>query len=265
MPNTTLIQGDCLERMKEIPDGSIDMVLTSPPYDNLREYNKNISQWSFDKFKEIAKNIFRVLKQGGVVVWIVADATIDGSETGTSFKQALWFMECGFYLHDTMIWNKKNCFSIGALNRYENVFEYMFVLSKGKPKTSNIIKDKANKRSGEVQYGSIRQKDGSVKKTSGYGKTKIANYGRRHNIWEIYPCKSKKERLHPAPFPLKLATDHIISWSNKKDVVLDMFMGSGSTGVACVNTGRDFVGIELDETYFQIAKERIEKAQAEVV
>ena len=256
-----LLHGDCLELMKEIPDGSVDLTVTSPPYDNLRTYNGNINQWNFEKFKDIAKELYRVTADGGVVVWIVADATIKGSETGTSFRQALHFMDCGFNLHDTMIWNKGNCSSIGSLNRYENVFEYMFVFSKGKPKSANIIKDKPNKRFGEKQSGSIRQANGEVRKTSGYGKRCIAEFGRRHNVWDVVPCKSPAERLHPAPFPEQLAKDHIISWSNEGDTVLDCFMGSGTTGKMAVLNNRKFIGIELDEEYFKIAEERINNAR----
>ena len=256
-----LWHGDCLELMKNIPDGSVDLTVTSPPYDNLRTYNGNIDQWNFEKFKDIAKELYRVTADGGVVVWIVADATIKGSETGTSFRQALHFMDCGFNLHDTMIWNKGNCSSIGSLNRYENVFEYMFVFSKGKPKSANIIKDKPNKRFGEKQSGSIRQANGEVRKTSGYGKRCIAEFGRRHNVWDVVPCKSPAERLHPAPFSEQLANDHIISWSNEGDTVLDCFMGSGTTGKMAVLNNRKFIGIELDEGYFKIAEERINNAR----
>jgi len=238
-------------------DGCIDLTVTSPPYDNLRSYNGNNEQWGEHVWKAVLTDLYRVTKEGGVVVWVVGDATIRGSETGTSFKQALYAMECGFNLHDTMIWNKENCASIGGLNRYENTFEYMFVFSKSKPSSANIIKDRKNKRAGKVQCSSIRQKDGVTRKTTGYGKRKIAEYGRRRNVWSIFPAKSKKERLHPAPFPLRIALDHIISWSNDGDSVLDPFMGSGTTGVACKNLNRKFIGIELDEQYFKIAQDRI--------
>ena len=134
-----LHNGDCLEIMKNILDGSIDLTVTSPPYDNLRTYNGNIAQWSFEKFQDIAKELYRVTADGGVVVWVVGDATIKGSETGTSFRQALWFKDCGFKLHDTMIYKKINYVPL-THNRYEQEFEYMFVFSKGKPKTFNPIK-----------------------------------------------------------------------------------------------------------------------------
>ena len=254
--------GDCLDLMKKMPDCCIDLTVTSPPYDNLRTYNGAIEQWNFEKFKSIALELHRVTAKGGVVVWIVADATIKGSETCTSFEQALWFRECGFNLHDTMIWAKQNCGGIGSLNRYENVFEYMFVFSKGKPKTTNIIKDKPNKFGGMVQHGSARQANGSTTKTTGYGKRKIAEFGRRHNVWIISPEKSNLKRCHPAQFPEALAHDHIISWSNPGDTVLDPFMGSGTTCVSCIETGRKFIGFEIDEEYFSVALKRINQASA---
>jgi len=258
-----LMLGDCLERMKEIDDGSVDLTVASPPYDKLRTYNGNNALWGEHVWRDVIAELYRVTADGGVVVWVVADATIKGSETGTSFRQALWAMECGFRLHDTMIWNKRNCSSVGSLNRYENVFEYMFVFSKGAPACAHVIKDRENKRAGEIQCGSIRQKDGSVRKTSGYGKRAIAQFGRRHNVWEIFPAKSKRERLHPAPFPEALAHDHIISWSNPGDTVLDPFMGSGTTGKMAAQLGRRFIGIELDPEYFAIAKARINGANSQ--
>ena len=260
----TLMQGDCLELMKGIPGGSIDLTVTSPPYDNLRTYNGNIEQWNFDKFKGIAKELYRVSKQGGVVVWIVADATIKGSETGTSFKQALFFKECGFNIHDTMIWSKQGFTAVGTLKtRYASTFEYMFVFSKGKPKTFNPIKDRKNIHGGKKKHGSIRQKDGSLLPVSSIGKT-YSEYGQRFNVWNMPPEQSNKKRCHPAQFPEYLAKDHIISWSNPGDIILDPFLGSGTTGVACVNTGRKFIGMELDKGYFDIAVNRIDEAKRQV-
>jgi len=256
-----LMLGDCLEVMKDIPDGSVDLTVTSPPYDNLRTYNGTLNDWTQEKWQAIIRELFRVTKQGGVVVWIVGDATIKGSETGTSFKQALYAMDCGFRLHDTMIWNKENCSSVGSMNRYENTFEYMFVFSKSAPSRGEIIKDRRNKHAGEIQRGSIRQKDGTVRKTTGYGKRAIAEFGRRRNVWNIFPAKKKADRLHPAPFPPELAHDHIISWSNPGDTVLDPFMGSGTTGKMAILEGRRFIGIEREEKYFDIACKRIEEAQ----
>lgn len=263
MAEMKLLQGDCLELMKNISDGSVDLTVTSPPYDNLRTYNNNIGQWNFEKFKSIAEELFRVTADGGVVVWIVADATINGSETGTSFKQALYFKECGFNLHDTMIWEKPTFTATGSLAvRYAPVFEYMFVFSKGKPKTFNPIKDKRNIRAGDKKHGTIRQRDGSTKKQSSIGK-EIAEFGQRHNVWKISTEQSNKNRKHPAQFPEQLVKDHIVSWSDEGDIIFDPFMGSGTTGVACVNTGRRFIGMELEQKYFDIATKRISEALSE--
>ena len=245
--------GDCLVEMPKIPDKSIDMVLTSPPYDNLRDYKG----YTFD-FEGIAKELYRIIKDGGVVVWVVGDATIKGSETGTSFKQALYFKEVGFNLHDTMIWNK-GCFSaVGALqNRYAPVFEYMFIFSKGYPKSFNPIKDRENKIQGIIS-GTIRQKDGSMKRMSSEGKERN-KFGQRFNFWSIPPQRQSGSDKHPAPFPEKIANDHIISWSNEGDTILDPMAGSGTTLKMARKNNRNFIGIEISEEYCKIAEERIEE------
>jgi site-specific DNA-methyltransferase (adenine-specific) len=192
-----------------------------------------------------------------VVVWVVADATIKGSETGTSFRQALWAMECGFNLHDTMIYAKPRFSAVGALaTRYAPVFEFMFVWSKGKPKTFNPIKDRKCKTAGSKKSGTIRNKDGSMKRKSNEGWVQ-PEYGQRYNIWEITPESRGKD--HPAPFPVKLAHDHIISWSSPGNVILDCFAGSGTVGIAAYKTGRNCIMIELDDTYCDIIRERFKR------
>ena len=257
-----LYKGDCLEEMNRIPDNTIDLTVTSPPYDNLRTYNGNISQWTFEKFQGIAKQLYRVTKQGGVVVWVVGDATIKGSETGTSFRQALWFMECGFRLHDTMIYQKANPMPYQQ-NRYQPCFEYMFVLSKGKPKVFNPMRENTVNPGGKLTT-TQRKQDDTKHKGTGYGRARNATRY-RHNIWKYNVGHGQTgDSLafkHPAPFPEKLANDHIISWSNPSDIVLDPFMGSGSTGKMAVLNGRNFIGIELDEGYYNIAEKRIEDAR----
>ena len=253
-----LINDDALIALTKLEENSIDLTVTSPPYDNLRTYNGNNAQWGEPVWKSIIEELYTVTKVGGVVVWVVGDATIKGSETGTSFKQALWAMECGFNLHDTMIWNKGNFTAVGALkSRYAPVFEYMFIFTKGKISKFNPIKDRENKSAGETFHGTIRQKDGTTKKQTGRGVKKVAKYGQRHNDWLMFPEQSNSKRCHPAQFPEQLAHDHILSWSNEGDTVLDCFMGSGTTGKMAKQLGRNFIGIELDETYFEIAKERI--------
>ena len=256
-----LLQGDCLELMYDIPDNSINLTVTSPPYDNLRTYNDNINQWSFDKFKSIAKELYRITVDGGVVVWVVGDATIKGSETGTSFKQALYFMEVGFKLHDTMIYRKKNPTPMKG-NRYQSCFEYMFVLSKGKPNTFNpiMVEKKYMENRKNKQYNKKADGEQIVRE---YKST--SNMKTMDNIWEysvgLYNSTCDKVAFeHPAVFPEQLAQDHILSWSNEGDLVFDPFTGSGTTGKMALLNNRKFLGIELDENYMEIAKKRIENA-----
>jgi len=257
-----VIQGKSQEVLKHIKTESIDMVLTSPPYDNLRSYHN--CTWNFDIFKEIAKELSRVIKKGGVIVWIVSDATIQGSESGSSFKQALYFKELGLRLHDTMIWNKLNSTYASGIHsvRYTNVFEYMFILSKGRPKTINLIKDKINKTAGKsLIYNTtrMRQIDGKDVRDTLYKKIKITDkFGIRFNIWDICQARGNKiAHKHPAIFPEKLAEDHIITWSNKGDIVLDCFAGSGTNLKMAKKLGRRYVGIELNKEYIDIINKRL--------
>lgn len=253
-----LIEGDCVEKMKKMDSNSIDLTVTSPPYDNLRTYEGEIT-WNFDIFKEVAQELYRITKPGGVVVWVIGDATINGSETGSSFKQALYFKEIGFNLHDTMIWNKGS-FAFPAKDKYHQVFEYMFVFSKGKPKTTNFIKDRKNIYVCE-RGASGRNKDG-VRNT---GKSSVREpYGKRFNIW-TFPIgggNSAKDKIafeHPAIFPEDLARDHIISWSNPGDLIFDPFMGACTTGKMAILNNRSFIGIEKVEKYFDISRRRLEE------
>ena len=251
---------NCLDTMARMPDCFVDLTVTSPPYDNLRNYNG----YSFD-FEAVAKELFRVTKQGGVVVWVVGDATIKGSETGTSFKQALYFKEIGFNLHDTMIWLKDSPAYPASKksNRYSQVFEYMFIFSKGKPKTTNLIQDRKNKWGGQTSFGAT-----SSRKTNGdlsiQGKHNIQEFGYRFNVW-IQGCgwmKSYTDKFlkgHPAMFPEKLAEDHILSWSNEGDIILDPMAGSGTTLKMAILNKRNWIGSEISQEYCKIAEERIRK------
>jgi DNA modification methylase len=239
---------DCVQGMKLLDDCSVDLTVTSPPYDNLRTYKR--FEWNF---KATAKELYRVTKQGGVVVWIVGDATVKGSETGTSFKQALYFKEIGFNLHDTMIWFKPNCFNFGSNNCYKQSFEYMFVFSKGKPKAINLIKDIPNASAGKVMKGGRKHSDGSRDIVPNFVGSE---YKRRFNVWSINV--SAKTYGHPAIFPEQLAKDHIVSWSNEGDIVLDPFLGSGTTAKMALLNNRNFIGFELSQEYCKIAEKRIE-------
>jgi len=229
---------NCLDTMGRMSDGFVDLVITSPPYDNLREYNG----YSFD-FEKISKELYRIIKNNGVLVWVVGDETANGSESGTSFKQVLSFKELGFKLHDTMIY-EKNSPSYPASrksNRYTQIFEYMFVLSKGKP-LANLICDKPNKWYGHKDF-------------SGKLKNPVPEFSPRTNIWKY--TTSFNGVNHPAPFPEQLAEDHILSWSNLGDIVYDPFMGSGTTAKMSLINKRKFIGSEISKDYCDIASERL--------
>ena len=229
--------------MKDIPDKSIDMVLTSPPYDNLRTYNGSLD-WGEHIWKPVIQGLFRIIKDGGVVVWVVGDATIKGSETGTSFKQALYFKEVGFNLHDTMIYEKNSPAypASSKSNRYTQIFEYMFVFSKGTP-IKNLICDKQNKWAGYKDF-------------SGKLKNPVPNFSPRNNIWK-YTTSFNGVKGHPAVFPEKLANDHIISWSNKGGTILDPFAGSGTTLKMAKLNNRNYIGIEISPEYIDIINKRL--------
>jgi site-specific DNA-methyltransferase (adenine-specific) len=247
---------DCLEGMKDIPDNYIDLTVTSPPYDDLRKYQG----YSFD-FENIAKQLYRITKSGGVVVWVVMDSTIKGSESGTSFRQALYFMETGFNLHDTMIYR---CHKPPLThNRYEQGFEYMFVLSKGTPKTFNPI-IKRNKYRGEncLRNGDWASgKDNSAMRQR-EGEKSVKECSIIENVWTYQTGGNKSTQdsiafRHPAIFPEKLVHDHIISWSNEKDLILDPFMGSGTTAKVAKILDRHFIGFEISKEYCDDAEKRI--------
>ena len=257
---------DCLITMSNMEDNSIDLTLTSPPYDDLRTYNEHLTGnktefngYSFP-FEQIARELYRITKKGGVVVWVVGDATNKGSETGTSFRQALFFKECGFDLYDTMIYQKTGT-PFPQKTRYNQTFEYMFVFSKGKPNSFNPIMKK-NVTAGAVRHSrKFRNADGEM--IPGFNGKPVNEYGIENNIWLIKNGmnKSTKDLVafeHPAIFPEELAAKHIITWTNEFDIVYDPFMGSGTTAKLSIQLGRQWVGSELDGTYSEICNKRIE-------
>lgn len=238
---------NCLDTMARMPDNYIDLTVTSPPYDNLRKYKG----YEFD-FESIAKELYRVTNVDGVVVWIVGDATIKGCETLKSFKQALYFKEIGFNI-ETMIWHKPNPMPGGSLYLYQNSFEYMFICFKGKSRAKIILKDVCD------TAGNINTRIGSSGKDGWKainGKRIVRNYKRRSNVW--YIAKAAKGNGHPAVFPEKLAEDHILSWSNKNDIVYDPMAGSGTTIKMAIKNNRNWIGSEISEEYCEIIKNRIE-------
>ena len=254
LPVDSIICGDNVATLATFPEACIDLVVTSPPYDNLRTYGGH--SWDFEG---VAQQLWRVIKPGGVVVWVVADATIDGSETGESFRQALRFKEIGFRLHDTMIWNKGAFTAVGSLqSRYGPVFEFMFILSKGAPQTFQPIMDRVFVSSEYRQQGQLlRQPDGTMKRRTNPPRERTeGDRGARFNIWHISNPGISGNK-HPAPFPEALARDHILSWSNEGDVVLDPFSGSGTTAKMAKHNGRRYIGIEVNPDYCEIARKRL--------
>ena len=237
---------NCLDTMSRMSEGSIDLLITSPPYDNLRKYKG----YSFD-FESIAKEIFRIIKLVGVVVWIVGDATLNGSESGTGFKQALYFKELGFNLHDTMIYEKINYIPL-THKRYEQAFEYMFVFSKGKIKTFNPMMVQSKGAGNTVSRVKKVNEQGMRDTTSTIKSKKI-----KKNIWAYSIGSNNDKTTHPAPFPLQLAVDHINSWSNVGDVVYDPMAGSGTVAKAAILTGRECVLSEMCEEYCLEIEKRI--------
>ena len=248
-----LILGDCIPIMQSMDNDIIDLTVTSPPYDDLRSYNG----YSFN-LEETIKELYRITKKGGVVVWVVGDSIVDGSETLTSFKQALTFQEMGFNVHDTMIYHKTSS-SLPDPTRYNQSFEYMFIFSKGSPKTVNKIRDHKNRWSGLKTGNVVREKDGKLYPRKDRWSPE---YSERSNIWSFdrgYMLTTKDDFAfqHPAMFPEKLAKDHILSWCNEGDLVLDPFCGSATTCKMAQQESRNYIGIEISKQYMKIAKRRM--------
>jgi len=252
----SIVCGDNVETIKQLPADCIDLTVTSPPYDNLRTYGGY--DWDFEI---VARELFRVTKQGGIIIWVVGDATIDGSETGTSFRQALFFKEIGFNLHDTMIYMKSGP-SYPSQDKYYQVFEYMFVLAKGKPKSFTPLKDRENRWHGQ-KWSKVRTRRnaaGELKRTE-WNAEEGGEYGTRFNIWQYAVGFGNHgddlAHAHPAAFPEDLAADHIASWSNEGDIILDPFSGSGTTCKMAKKLGRHYIGIEINEAYVEISNKRM--------
>jgi len=246
LPINQIICGDNCDVLGTFPRDCIDLVVTSPPYDDLRTYGGH--EWDF---YGVAWQLKRVLKPGGVIVWNVGDATKDGSETGTSMRQALHFQGIGLNLHDTMVWEKSGAGVMGSNLCYLQNFEFMYVLSKGRPKSINLIEDRKNVTDPGKIVRTNTTRNGSSEQVRS---VEVREFGRRFNVWKINPQKTSD---HPAPFPESLARDHILSWSNEGDIVLDPFSGSGTTAKMAKHNGRKYIGIEVNAEYCEIAEKRL--------
>jgi len=257
METNKLYHGDCAVVMQDIPDEYVDLVVTSPPYSQLRDY----TGYGFD-FEATSKQLHRIVKPGGVIVWVVGDQTTKDGECGTSFRQALHFQSLGFNIHDTMIY-KKNAIPYPDIYRYYACFEYMFVFSKGMPKTFNPLKDRKNKHANMKVSGTERKVDGSLKeKPCKKRGAVIKEYGYRWNVWDynvgICNYGDRAIAAHPATFPMALAKDHILSWSKPGDIVLDPMAGAGTTLLMAKETGRNYIGIEISEEYIDLINYRLD-------
>ncbi len=257
-----IIHGNCVDIMKNFEDNVIDLTLTSPPYDNLRSYKGFVFP-----FEDIANELYRITKRGGVVVWVIGDATINGNETGTSFKQALYFQKIGFNLHDTMIFQKTNPIPQIYRKRYNNIFEYMFVFSKGLVNTHNPIKVDCLHAGLELNGTTYKNYSKGDQKRQKLAKP-VRSQKIKGNIWEYVVGKKKEDQEakgHSAPFPCSLARDHIYSWTNKGDIVLDPMCGSGTTCKEALGLERKFIGIDISKEYCAIARERIKDYQQQLI
>ena len=265
---------DCLITMSNMPDNFINATICSPPYDDIRNYGNHVkgltdefNGYSFP-FESIAKELYRVTKKGGVVVWVVNDATHNGSETLNSFRQAIYFKEIGFKMHDTMIYRKLNPMP-NAGKRYQQMFEYMFVFSKGTPSTTNItLRERSNKCEDKRTYRKkkfSRDKDGVFNENDYFIKEMVPDY----NVWDFYvgwgnTTKDDVAFEHPAIFPEELVKRHIESWTNEGDLIYDPFMGSGTTAKMALLSNRHYIGSELNPEYMSIIDRRINEIQSQI-
>lgn len=246
-----IICGDNTEVLSGFPSECIDLVVTSPPYDNLRSYGSK-SPFNFDV---LCRELVRVLKPGGIIVWVVADETVEGGETGTSMTQALMFKQRGLRIHDTMIYEKAASGAVGSSLSYWQEWEYMFVFSKGRPKTVNRLKRKAMHPGQKHTSGA---KQSGIKSRVINGTVTTGNECLRGNVWRYAVGTTAGDKTdHPAPMPIALAKDHILSWSNPGDIVLDPFSGSGTTCKAAKELNRQWCGIEINPEYCKIAETRL--------
>lgn len=251
----TIYHGDAAEVLDTLD--CVDLCVTSPPYDGLRKYGGHT--WDFER---IARGIDNVLSSGAVLVWIVGDEAKNWSESLTSFHQAIEFKNLGLCCLDTMIYEKQNSsFERHGHRTYAQTFEYMFVFSNGRPKTFNPIRDKRNVCSGEIISATVRKPEGHLVKSHSAGR-EIREFGIRGNVWR-YPVgrghttEDLYAHAHPAMMPEALAKDHVLTWSNPGDTVLDPHAGAGTVLKAAKLLGRRAIGIEIEERYCEIAAKRL--------
>jgi hypothetical protein len=256
--DATLYLGDCVEVLSQLPP--VHAAITSPPYGEIRDYGGHGPPDMFAVLSALGER----LADGGVIMWNEADQVVGGSESGASFRHALHAMDSGLRLHDTMIYCKEGV-TFPDSNRYHSGFEYMFVFSKGAPAHFNPINDRVNRWRGTQAHGTKRLASGETAdgKSIGFAEPMLADTGRRMNWWVINPSRDGAALGHPAPMPFPMADAYVRTWTVPGETVCDPFMGSGTTGVAAMRLGRRFIGIEIEERYFEIACERISRAHSQ--
>jgi site-specific DNA-methyltransferase (adenine-specific) len=249
-----LYNENCIDTLSRMDDNFIDLVLTSPNYDNARNYHN----MTWGEFRNISNLLYEKTSVGGTVVWVVADQTINGCETLSSFKQVLYLSECGFNVLDTMIYEKNGVGSSGSRYCYNQAFEYMFVLTKGKIKTFNPIKDIVPKRANNTYSKGQRLGKSGANNKRIYKKSPTSS--KRTNIWKysVGFINEDDRTVNTAQFPEQLAEDHIISWSNEGDLVYDPFGGGMTTAKMCIKNKRNYICSEIVTAYCEAGQKRID-------
>jgi site-specific DNA-methyltransferase (adenine-specific) len=249
-------QQDCIVGMRKIPDGAIDLVVTSPPYDNLRDYNG----YSVD-LNETGKNIYRILKDGGVAVMVIQDQTKNFGKSLTSFRTIVdWCDNVGFKLFECVIYRKNGTEGAWWKNRFRVDHEYMPIFLKGeKPQYFNKDSLKVkSKHGGKIMTGFANRKTNGE---TGKSITKAINEMKcRGTVWDYLMAGDKDpvKRKHPAPFPDKIPFDFINCFCPPNGIVLDPFVGSGSTVVGAKKLNRSFIGFDISEEYCNLTRKRLD-------
>lgn len=253
---------DCVEGMKKIPDNSVDIVVTSPPYDGIRDYNG----FNFD-LHETGRGLIRILKEGGIVAMVIQDQTKNFGKTLTSFKTIIdWCDNIGFKLFECVIYRKHGSEGAWWTNRFRVDHEYMPIFLKGeKPQYFN----KENLKVPSIHGGKVMTGSGSRRtdgKTNARVTRPINTMKCRGTIWNYLMAGDKDpiKRQHPAPFPDQIPLDFIECFCPPGGVVLDPFMGSGSTAVAAKKLNRKYIGFDTSEEYIKIAHARLRNTETQL-
>lgn len=266
-PLDQIILGHCLEKLKLLPDSSVDLIFTSPPYaDNRRKtYNgtpiKNYVEW----FLPISQELFRVLKPHGSFVLNIKERAVNGERQTYVLKLILAMKEQGWLWTEEYIWHKKNSYPGKWPNRFRDAWERCLHFTKGKKfqmyqEAVMVPMGKwAEKRLSKLSPEDRTRHESKV--SSGLGRN-VSNWVGREKAYPtnvLYLPTECSNRNHSAAFPIDLPLWFIRLFTQEGDVVLDPFMGSGTTAIASLQTNRHFIGIELKEEYYRLTCQAIAK------